>query len=269
MLDVGTRAQLSRVEPVEDWLPDTFDGKRGTSPTARSSFPDAALIVVIESDRGLAFQLLDHLCAAGLRVQWESSGAGALVFAESHSVDLAIFGLEIPDMDAAVLCRRMRERSPAALIALSRNPSRIVRYLVSGADDCVVVPYEPAELMARVRAILLRRGRWTDTLRVGTLHIDGQRALALAGGRFVHLTRQELAVLTALASRPDRLIPRSQLTASGEDHRRGAYLRAADSIIARLRHKLLLPIDSPGPDGVWIETLWGVGYAVRCSGDRH
>jgi DNA-binding response OmpR family regulator len=266
MLGTDGRWQLGRTE-VALWSTNTAQRECCIGPATGPSFPYAALVVVAESNAGLASELLDRLRDAGLRVHWECDGARTLTFAESHPVDLVVLGADIPDMDTASLCRRLHERSPVALITLSRHRDRIVRHLNDGADDCLVVPYECAELTARIRAILWRRGRWTDTLRVGRLHIAGQRALAFAGGHIVHLTPQELALLNVLASHPGRLMTRSQLASFGRGGSGGAF-RTTDALVNRLRRKLQLPVDSPGPDEVWIETVYGVGYALRWSGDR-
>ena len=270
MPGTDARTQLGRTE-VAPWSTNAAQRECRVWPATGPSFPYAALVVVAESNASLASELLDRLRAVGLRAHWECDGTRTLAFAESHPVDLVVLGDEIPDMDTAALCRRLREQCAAALITLTRNRDRVVRHLTDGADDCLVVPYEWGELKARIRAILLRRGRWTDTVRVGRLHIDGHRALALAGGHIVHLTPQELAVLDVLASRRGRLMTRSQL-ASLAWGSPGAASRATDAIVKRLRRKLQLPLDSPGPDGVWIETVYGVGYALRVAdkgvGDR-
>lgn len=266
MLGSDMRAQRAGAE-VDPWATNAVQREGPVCPATGPSFPYAAHVVVAESNAHLASELLHRLGAVGLRVHWECDGARTLAFAQSHAVDMVVLGAEIPDMDTAALCRRLREQCAAAIITLTWSRDRVVRHLTDGADDCLVVPYEWGELRARIRAILLRRGRWTDTVRVGRLHIDGHRALALADGRMVRLTPQELAVLDVLASNRGRLMTRSQL-ASLAWGSPDAPSRATDATVKRLRRKLHLPLDSPGPDGVWIETVYGVGYALRWSGDR-
>src|SRR5689334_8835413 len=196
-------------------------------------------ILLVEDDTRLATMVADYLGEAGFRTTRAASGAAAMQLAASESFDAMILDLMLPDADGLDLCRALRAKSdlPVLMLTARGDPLDRVVGLELGADDYLPKPFEPRELLARLRAILRRRigpGQ-SQVLHFGRLEIDkGAREVRLDGQRKA-LTGHQFALLVALAERAGRVLSREALM----DLTRGEALedfdRSIDVHISRLR----------------------------------
>jgi DNA-binding response OmpR family regulator len=225
-------------------------------------------ILLVEDDARLAAMVSDYLGEAGFRVSSTASGAEAERLLKGGSFDAAILDLMLPDMDGLDLCRRVRTQSaiPVLMLTARGDPLDRVVGLEIGADDYLPKPFEPRELLARLRAIL-RRGagvRPADVLRFGRLEIDRGARVARIDGQPRNLTGFQFTLLVALAERAGRVLSREALL----DLTRGAALeefdRSIDVHISRLR--AALEDDPRKPRRIL--TLRGAGYLFAREQDR-
>jgi DNA-binding response OmpR family regulator len=225
-------------------------------------------ILLVEDDARLATMVADYLGEAGFRASRAATGAAALRLAAVESFDAVVLDLMLPDVDGLDLCRSLRSRSdiPILMLTARGDPLDRVVGLELGADDYLPKPFEPRELLARLRAILRRRGApdAAQVLRFGRLEIDkGAREVRL-DGKPRPLTGHQFALLLALAERPGRVLSREALM----DLTRGAALedfdRSIDVHVSRLR--AALEDDPKHPRRIL--TLRGAGYVFAKDQDR-
>ncbi len=228
----------------------------------------ASRILLVEDDARLAAMVADYLGEAGFRTTRAASGAAAMQLAASESFDAMILDLMLPDADGLDICRSLRAKSdiPVLMLTARGDPLDRVVGLEIGADDYLPKPFEPRELLARLRAILRRRvghGQ-SPVLRFGRLEIDpGAREVRLDGQRKT-LTGHQFALLLALAERAGRVLSRDALM----DLTRGEALedfdRSIDVHISRLR--AAIEDDPKRPRRIL--TLRGAGYVFARDQDR-
>ena len=225
-------------------------------------------VLLVEDDARLATMVADYLGEAGMRVTRAATGAAAMQLVATETFDAMILDLMLPDADGLDLCRRLRARSdmPVLMLTARGDPLDRVVGLELGADDYLPKPFEPRELLARLRAILRRRGAPgpAAVLRFGRLEIDtGAREVRLDGQRRM-LTGHQFALLVALAERAGRVLSREALM----DLTRGAELedfdRSIDVHISRLR--AAIEDDPRRPRRIL--TLRGAGYVFAKEQDR-
>ncbi|MFC4728438.1 response regulator [Coralloluteibacterium thermophilus] len=228
--------------------------------------PETARIVVVDDDASIRDALCDYLARHGYAVR-AADGAAALdrLLAQAPA-DLVVLDWMMPGEDGLSVCRRLAEADVAVLMlsALDTPPDRVIGLEV-GADDYLAKPFEPRELLARVRA-LLRRGaqlrRQAAAPAEGyafagwTLQIEA-RALRAPDGAEVTLTAGEFALLRAFVERAGRVLDRERLMALTHGDTAESFDRAVDLAISRLRRKLSQA--HPGADAL-IQTLRGEGY---------
>jgi DNA-binding response OmpR family regulator len=190
-------------------------------------------------------------------------GLEALGKAEGEAFDILLLDVMMPGMDGFEICRRIRQKSnvPVILVTARGEDFERIMGLDIGADDYIVKPFSPGEVMARVRAVLRRadcappKGEPAG-LTQGLLHIDIDSALVTLGGEKVELTHKEIDLLYILASKPGRVFSREKLLNDLWGYDYFGDSRTVDSHIKRLRAKL----DAlPHPDFT-IRTVWGRGY---------
>jgi DNA-binding response OmpR family regulator len=217
-------------------------------------------ILVVDDELKIARLVRDYLTEAGFDVVLAGSGHAALASARSDQPDLVVLDLGLPGMDGYDVTRSIRRHSAIPIIMLtarSEETDRIIG-LELGADDYVVKPFSPRELVARVKAVLRRTNGETasETIRVKDLLINlPHRSVERDRVRIV-LTASEFELLRTLAASPGRVYTRGQLL----DVMRGAsfesYERSIDAHIKNLRKKL-----EPDPrNPVYVLTVYGVGY---------
>ena len=217
-------------------------------------------ILVVEDEVSIQNVLRMYLESAGFRVICTDNGTEALSLASQKMPDLVVLDLMLPGMDGMEVAARLRERSDVYILMLTARSSEIDRVagLRLGADDYVVKPFSPRELVARVEAILRRRRQTvppTHTLRFEPLTIDPDRYEATHAGQVMDLTPTEFKVLLALARHASRVLTRQQLIdlVWGMDFY--GTDRVVDVYVGQVRRKLL---EVTGE--TLIQTVRGVGY---------
>jgi DNA-binding response OmpR family regulator len=217
-------------------------------------------VLVVDDEMKIARLVRDYLTEAGFDVALASTGPAAVAAVRSDRPDLVVLDLGLPGMDGYDVTRAIRGRSAIPIIMLtarSEETDRIVG-LELGADDYVVKPFSPRELVARVKAVLRRTGGEvaTETIRVMDVQIDLPHRSVDRGGSRIELTATEFELLRALASNPGRVFTRGQLLDSIRGVSFESYERAIDAHIKNLRKKL-----EPDPRRPrYVLTVYGVGY---------
>ena len=225
-------------------------------------------ILLVEDDARLATMVSDYLGEAGIRMSATASGAEAERLLTGDSFDAAILDLMLPDMDGLELCRRVRARSAIPLLMLTARGDPLDRVvgLELGADDYLPKPFEPRELLARLRAIL-RRGagaRPSDVLRFGRLEIDRGARVARIDGQPRALTGFQFTLLLAMAERAGRVLSRETLLDLTRGEALEEFDRSIDVHVSRLR--AALEDDPKKPRRIL--TLRGAGYVFAREQDR-
>ncbi|HWL48764.1 MAG TPA: response regulator transcription factor [Acidimicrobiia bacterium] len=217
-------------------------------------------VLVVDDEMKIARLVRDYLTEAGFDVALASTGPAAVAAVRSDRPDLVVLDLGLPGMDGYDVTRAIRGHSAIPIIMLtarSEETDRIVG-LELGADDYVVKPFSPRELVARVKAVLRRTGGEvaTETIRVMDVLIDLPHRSAERNGSRIELTATEFELLRALASNPGRVFTRGQLLDSIKGVSFESYERAIDAHIKNLRKKL-----EPDPRRPrYVLTVYGVGY---------
>ncbi|MET0566694.1 MAG: response regulator transcription factor [Acidimicrobiia bacterium] len=217
-------------------------------------------VLVVDDELKIARLVRDYLTEAGFDVALAATGPAAVASVRSDRPDLVILDLGLPGMDGYDVTRAIRGQSAIPIIMLtarSEETDRIVG-LELGADDYVVKPFSPRELVARVKAVLRRTGGEvaTETIRVMDLLISLPHRSVERDGSRIELTATEFELLKALASSPGRVFTRGQLLDSIRGVSFESYERAIDAHIKNLRKKL--EPDPPRP--IYVLTVYGVGY---------
>lgn len=192
-----------------------------------------------------------------------NDGAQALALATEEDPDIILLDVMMPRMDGFEVCRRIRAVSAVPIIMITARGEDFERImgLDIGADDYIVKPFSPEEVMARVRAVLRRLVREDagQELRLGSLVVNLSQYEASVAGAPLTLTKKEMELLYTFASNPGRVFSREKLLSLlwGYDYLGDA--RTVDSHVKRLRAK----VDAiPHPDWA-IATVWGVGYKLE------
>jgi two-component system OmpR family response regulator len=228
--------------------------------------PGAGLLVV-DDEPNLRELLAATLRFSGFRVSSAATGAEALAAAAADPPDLVLLDVMLPDMDGFEVVRRLRARAPGApgrpghlpvLFLTARDGTEDkVRGLTAGGDDYVTKPFELAELVARIRAVLRRTAGTDASLVVADLELDPDGHQARRGGRPVALSPTELRLLHYLMVNAGRVVSKAQILAHVWDYDFGGDQSIVESYVSYLRRKL----DTGGPK--LIHTVRGAGYVLR------
>ena len=225
-------------------------------------------VLVVDDEPTIVEVVGTYLERAGFEVERAMDGLEALRLAELHRPDLVVLDLMLPGLDGFEVLRRLRERpgKPVAVIMLTARGEESDRLvgLRHGADDYVVKPFSPAELVARVEAVLRRvspppEEDETPPIERGPLRIEPAGRRAFLDGAELDLTMREFDLLAYLAARPGRVFSRDQLMEAVWDTPFFTDTSTVTVHIRRLRGKLG---DDPA-EPRFIETVWGVGYRFR------
>ncbi len=220
-------------------------------------------ILVVEDEPRIASLVRDYLEHAGFAVLTAGDGAGGLALARARRPDAIVLDLGLPKVDGLDVIRALRSDSSVPIVVLTARGDETDRIigLELGADDYVVKPFSPKELVARVRAVLRRaeaRSASSERIAVGDLEIDVARRRVVAAGRAVDLTPTEFELLATLAREPGRVWTRAQLLDAVHGFSLETYERAIDGHVRNLRRKL----DPDGEGSRYVRTVHGVGYAL-------
>jgi two-component system alkaline phosphatase synthesis response regulator PhoP len=218
-------------------------------------------ILVVDDELKITRLLRDYLQQAGFRVVTSSDGPGALASARTERPDLIVLDLGLPGLDGLDVTRTLRKSSDVPIIMLTARAEEADRIvgLELGADDYLVKPFSPKELVARVRAVLRRVDASVeapDLVRAGDLEIDTTKRTVSLSGRAIDLTATEFELLLHFAQSPGRVFTRSQLLDALHGVAFESYERAIDAHIKNLRRKL----ESDPANPTHLLTVYGVGY---------
>ena len=219
------------------------------------------LVLVVDDEQKIVKIARDYLEQSGFRVLSASDGKLALAVARHDRPDLIVLDLMLPGMDGLDVCRSLRRESDVPIIMLTARAEEADRLigLELGADDYIVKPFSPRELVARVRALLRRaQGKVTSPgrLQVGDLEVDLQGHRASRAGQTIKLTPLEFSILAILAQHPGQIFTRAQLLDRLHGVAYGGIDRSIDAHVKNLRRKLE---DDPIQPR-FILTVYGVGY---------
>ena len=223
-------------------------------------------VLVVEDERDIREVLRRYLERAGLSVLTASTGAEALHLIESIRPDLLLLDLGLPDIDGSEVLASAAPAIPVIVLTARSAVDDRIAGLRMGADDYVVKPFSPTEVVLRVQAVLGRGARLHESDAVwsfggGRLQVDETGHRVTLSGRDVALTPHEWGVLVALASAPGRVFSRRELVERVSGYTFEGYERAIDSHVKNLRHKL-------GPDGQdVVQTVVGFGYRMGLAAD--
>jgi two-component system, OmpR family, catabolic regulation response regulator CreB len=221
-------------------------------------------ILVVEDEPGIADTIRYALSSEGFEPVWCATGEAALAALKDQAVALAILDVGLPDINGFELFKqlqRTRETPAVFLTARSDEIDRVVG-LELGADDYIVKPFSPRELVARVRTILRRSQRGIvpaqPSAAIAALDHDAERRRIRYYGRVLDLSRYEYGILVTLIGRPGRVFTRDELLDRVWDGDHDSYDRTVDAHVKTLRAKLR----AIAPDVEAIVTHRGTGYAL-------
>jgi two-component system OmpR family response regulator len=224
-------------------------------------------ILVVDDHREIRDLIGRYLVKNGLRVTTAESAAAARKALKAGAFDLVVLDIMMPGEDGLSLCRSLRETTELPVIlltAMAEETDRIVG-LEIGADDYLVKPFNPRELLARIRAVLRRATslpRTRDELEPKRVRFDrfvldiGRRELETDGGIAVALSTAEFQLLTTFLKRPNIVLTREQLLDLTAGRAAQVFDRSIDNQVSRLRRKIE---DDPKNPSL-IKTVWGGGY---------
>ncbi len=219
-------------------------------------------VLVIDDERRIARLVRDYLDQAGFRALEAHDGNEAVQMFRDHRPDLLIVDLGLPGMDGLDVIRQVRTVSDVPIIILSARSDETDRVvgLELGADDYVVKPFGPKELVARVRALLRRvEGAGTgdgEMIRVAEVEVDVPKMRVTVGGVEIDLTPTEFQLVVTMATQPGRVFTRGQLLDAIHGISFESYERAVDAHVKNIRRKFGSAPRKPQ----YILTVHGVGY---------
>lgn len=229
-------------------------------------------LLVVDDDADICALLAEQLTAAGFRVSTAGNGTQMRQVLNSEQIDLVVLDLNMPREDGLTLCRDLRSRSALPVIMLTARSAPVDRIvgLEMGADDYVTKPFEPRELIARIRNVLRRAAAVPDSpelwgsgrVKFGDWIFDlDKRHLVHASGRVVSLSGAEYRLLRAFTAEPNRVLAREYLVARSSGKSYGSQQRAIDLQISRLRHKL----GDDQAESPLIKTVRNEGYVLAAA----
>jgi DNA-binding response OmpR family regulator len=225
-------------------------------------------LLMIDDDARLAAMVRDYLAPSGYGVDVAGDVASGIAALRAHPADLLILDLMLPDGDGLDVCRRLRAEGvgiPILMLTAKGDPIDRVIGLEIGADDYLPKPFEPRELLARVKALLRRAGAApaADSLRFGRLEVDRAARAVRIDGQVRPLTSHQFDLLVALAERAGRVLSREQLMDLVRGEALETFDRSIDVHIARIR----AAVEDDPRHPKRIITVRGAGYVFARSQD--
>jgi two-component system phosphate regulon response regulator PhoB len=221
-------------------------------------------VLIVDDDPDIQGLVSYNLSQAGFRVTNAATGSAALESVREQPPDLIILDIMLPDLDGLEVCRTLRTRASSRripiimLTARTEESDRVVGFEL-GADDYVMKPFSPRELVLRVKSIFRRVGEdRTDVLRIGKLQLFPQRRQVLSGSRTITLTAKEFELLHELMRARGNVLSREVLMDKVWGYHSQATSRTLDTHVRRLREKL-------GDEAIYLETVHKVGYRMSHS----
>jgi DNA-binding response OmpR family regulator len=225
-------------------------------------------ILVVEDEGSIASFVSLYLKNAGYTVRTASTGSEALSQVAAQMPGLIVLDLMLPDIDGIEVCKRIRQTSDVPILMLTARDEDVDKIigLEVGADDYLTKPFNPRELVARVKSILRRatperRDRESEVIEHGDLHIDAGRREVMVGDEEIQLAPKEFDLLWELLDHRGLVLTRDQLLERVWGYTFAGDTRTVDVHVRQLRRKL--------GDASPIVTVWGVGYKVSPAKDAH
>lgn len=243
-------------------------GEIGLKPSPERTAQPGERILVVDDEPDIIALVAYHLARSGYRVSTAASGTEALEAARDEQPALIVLDLMLPELSGFQVLERLRADKiladiPVLMLTARREEPDRVQGLSLGADDYLVKPFSPQELVLRVRNILRRTrtkvAERRNIIEIGTVEIDKDAHTVTMDGQPVDLTATEYKLLVTLADRRGRVQSRAQLLEIVWESAPDIQTRTVDMHVQRLRAKL-------GPSGEMIETVRGFGYRLRRSG---
>lgn len=225
-------------------------------------------ILVVDDEPKIVRALQAYLEGSGFRVVTAADGHMAIATFRHEKPDLILLDLMLPGIDGLEVCQKIRREANVPIIMVTARADEVDRILglEFGADDYVVKPFSPREVVARVRAVLRRVEGTLGTsegLRVGDIVLDNGAHQVSIAGRSIDVTPTEFNILATLARSPGRVISRAQLMEQSQETFYEGMERTADVHIRNLRTKLELDPKNPR----YLITVYGIGYKLEeCEG---
>jgi DNA-binding response OmpR family regulator len=218
-------------------------------------------ILVVEDESSIASFVSLYLKNAGYAVKTAATGTEALSQAAAEEPALIVLDLMLPDIDGIEVCKRIRQHSDVPILMLTARDEDVDKIigLEVGADDYLTKPFNPRELVARIRSILRRaaperRERESEVIQHGDLHVDAGRREVRVGDEEIQLAPKEFDLLWELLDHRGLVLTRDQLLERVWGYTFAGDTRTVDVHVRQLRRKL--------GDASPIVTVWGVGYKV-------
>ena len=214
-------------------------------------------VLIIEDDVRIAEWVRLYFERAGYSAQVAHDGQSGLNLARISSLDLIILDLTLPRLDGVELCRILRRESDVPIIMLTAReaPAQRIIGLESGADDYIVKPFDPKEVIARSEAVLRRvQGKVQQVLTGGGISLNETTGTVSVDGDPVELSQALTALLSTFMRHPNQVLSRDQLISLTSRHDFDGFDRAIDSQVARLRKQIAREGRQP------IQTVYGAGY---------
>lgn len=232
--------------------------------TAHRKIVSVKTILIVDDEPKIVRTLNAYLKEAGFRVVTASDGQLALFIFRHEKPDLILLDIMLPGIDGIEVCKKIRHESAVPIIMVTARAEEVDRLLglELGADDYVVKPFSPREVVARVRAVLRRaEGSVTTSgvLRVGDILLDTDAHTVSVSSQAINVTPTEFNILAALARCPGRVVTRAQLMEQSQDVFVEGMERTIDVHIRNLRTKL-----EPNPGKPrYLITVFGLGYKLE------
>jgi two-component system, OmpR family, phosphate regulon response regulator OmpR len=241
------------------------------STTAGGSRTEDLQLLVVDDDPGIRELLCIYLGKQGFRVAAVEDGKSMDTWLAENTADLIILDLMLPGEDGLSLARRLRSDHKMPIIMISARGEEVDRIvgLEVGADDYLPKPFNPRELLARVRAVLRRN--WPDTdseenvdgkYAFGPFRLELEKRALYRDTREVDLSRAEFELLEVLVGHPNRVLSRDFIMERLAGHDRDPFDRSIDVRVTRLRHK----IEEDPAKPQFVRTVWGIGYQFTPEG---
>ncbi len=214
-------------------------------------------VLIVEDDTRIARWVQVYFERAGFAAEVAHDGAAGLARARELTPDLIILDLMLPRVDGVDVCRTLRRESDVPIIMLTAREAHTERVigLESGADDYIVKPFDPGELIARAEAVLRRvKGRVQHVLTRGNIDLNETTGSVTIDGEPVSLSQRQVALLATFMRHPNQVLTREQIITLTFEQEFHGFDRAIDSQIRRLRKQIARNGRQP------IQTVYGAGY---------
>ncbi len=227
-------------------------------------------VLVVDDDEGLRDLLRQYLGNQGFEVRVAAHAAAMDVCLAEAEPDVLVLDLMMPGEDGLSVARRLKAngcRFPVIMLSARGDDIDRIVGLEIGADDYLPKPFNPRELLARIRALLRRQPEFVEKpdvrcLRFADFELDPEAQILRRAGETVNLTSAEFALLRIFVAQPNQVLSRDQLMDALKGYERDPFDRSIDVRVTRLRRK----IEVNPADPVFIRTIWGQGYLFAPKG---